>query len=93
MLVGITGWVLLGLLAGFISSKIINLHGDDPGLGIGLGGLGAVIGGWMYTAISGAGVTYFNTRSLFFAAVGAAVVLMAWHWFRRRSVPAVGRPW
>jgi uncharacterized membrane protein YeaQ/YmgE (transglycosylase-associated protein family) len=84
MIVGITGWIVLGLIAGFIASKFVNLRGDDPGLGIGLGAVGAVIGGWLYTAISGVGVSYFNTLSLFFAGVGAAAALATWHLVRRR---------
>jgi uncharacterized membrane protein YeaQ/YmgE (transglycosylase-associated protein family) len=86
MIVGITGWIVLGLIAGFIANKFVNLRGDDPGLGIGLGAVGAVIGGWLYTAISGAGVSYFNMLSLFFA--GAAAALVSWHLVRRRYAPA-----
>jgi uncharacterized membrane protein YeaQ/YmgE (transglycosylase-associated protein family) len=88
MIVGITGWIVLGLIAGFIASKFVNLRGDDPGLGIGLGAVGAVIGGWLYTATSGVAVSYFNTLSLFFAGVGAAVSLVSWHLVRRRYAAA-----
>jgi uncharacterized membrane protein YeaQ/YmgE (transglycosylase-associated protein family) len=93
MVVGIGGWIVLGLIVGFIASKVVNLRGDDPAPGIGLGVIGAVIGGWLYTAISGAGVSYFNATSLFFAAVGAAVALRVWHIVRRRSADAPLRPW
>jgi uncharacterized membrane protein YeaQ/YmgE (transglycosylase-associated protein family) len=93
MLVGITGWIVLGLIAGFIATKIVNLRGDEPELSIGMGAIGAVIGGWLYTAISGAGVSYFNPPSLFFAAVGAAAALAVWHIVRRRFADAPLRPW
>jgi hypothetical protein len=57
MLVGITGWIVRGLIAGFIATKIVNLRGDEPELSI---GMGAVIGGWLYTAIIGAGVSFLQ---------------------------------
>jgi uncharacterized membrane protein YeaQ/YmgE (transglycosylase-associated protein family) len=57
MLMGVIGWVVLGTIAGFIASKIVSLRGDDPRMGIGLGALGGLIGGWLYSLISGSAVT------------------------------------
>jgi len=92
MLVGIVGWILLGLIAGYLGGKIVGLRGDDPRLGIGFGAAGAVIGGAIYTAISGTGLSYLKIASLFCAAVGAAASVVAWHIIRRRYAPAAARP-
>lgn len=86
MLVGIIGWVVTGLLIGFIISKILDLHGDDPRLGLGAAAVGAVIAAALYTVITGAGVSAFNVWSLIFAAGGAGVALATWHLIRSRSV-------
>ena len=75
MLFGIIAWIVLGIIAGFIASKNINL---DPRLGIGSGVTGAVSGGALYSVLSGA-IAGFSLWSVFFAALGAASVLLAWH--------------
>ena len=85
MLIGIIGWVVLGLLAGFIGSKFFDLRGDDPRLGIALGGAGALIGGWLYSLFSGSSVTPFNLASLMFAAIAAIAAVVAWYTWRRGS--------
>ncbi len=86
MLVGIIGWVLVGLLVGFIISKVLDLHGDDPRLGIGVAAGGAIIFAVLYTVISGAGVSAFNIWSLVFAAIGAGVAVAVWHMIRSKYV-------
>ena len=86
MLMGIVGWVIVGLAVGFIVSKVLDLHGDDPLLGIGMSVGGAVVFAVIYTVISGAGVSSFNLWSLLFAAIGAGVGTAAWHLIRSKSV-------
>jgi uncharacterized membrane protein YeaQ/YmgE (transglycosylase-associated protein family) len=86
MLMGIVGWVVVGLAVGFIVSKVLDLHGDDPLLGIGISVGGAVVFAVLYTVISGAGVSSFNVWSLIFAGVGAGVGVAAWHLIRSKSV-------
>jgi uncharacterized membrane protein YeaQ/YmgE (transglycosylase-associated protein family) len=93
MLIGIIGWIVMGLLVGFAASKIANLRGDDPRLGIALSAAGAVIGGWLYSAISGAEVNGFNPLSLLFAIIGAILAAIIWHLFRRRFAPPMVKPW
>lgn len=93
MIIGIIGWVIVGLIAGFIASKFVNLHGDDPSISIGLSGIAAVVGGWLYSVISGAAVTYFNVWSLLFACIAAVVALVIWHLARRRSASHANKPW
>ncbi|MGD0389549.1 MAG: GlsB/YeaQ/YmgE family stress response membrane protein [Tepidisphaeraceae bacterium] len=83
MLLGVAGWIVLGLIAGFIASKLVNLRGDDPKMGIYLAAAGALIGGWLYSLFSGSAVTGFNAKSLMFAAIAAVVALAVWHGWRR----------
>jgi uncharacterized membrane protein YeaQ/YmgE (transglycosylase-associated protein family) len=86
MLFGIIGWVIVGLAVGFIVSKVLDLHGDDPLLGIGISVGGAVVFAVIYTVISGAGVSSFNVWSLLFAAIGAGAGTATWHLIRSKSV-------
>jgi uncharacterized membrane protein YeaQ/YmgE (transglycosylase-associated protein family) len=82
MLMGILCWIVLGLVAGFFASAIVNGRGEGAGLDIVLGIVGAVIGGWVFNAFGSAGVTGFNVWSLFVAVLGAVVLLVVWHAIR-----------
>ncbi|MBV9824109.1 MAG: GlsB/YeaQ/YmgE family stress response membrane protein [Alphaproteobacteria bacterium] len=75
----ILGWIVLGLISGFIASKIVNKSGEGFFLDIVLGIVGAVIGGFLFTAFGASGVTGFNLYSMFVAVVGAIVVLVVYH--------------
>ena len=81
----ILAWILLGLLAGFIGSKIVNKHGEGLILDIGLGIVGAVVGGWLFRMFGSSGVTGINLYSLAVAVVGAIVVLLVYHAVRRTA--------
>jgi uncharacterized membrane protein YeaQ/YmgE (transglycosylase-associated protein family) len=85
MLLGVAGWILLGVIAGFVASKVVSLRGDDPKMGISLAGAGGFLGGWLYSLISGNAVTSFNPRSLVFAAIVAVAVLVGFHAWRWRA--------
>jgi uncharacterized membrane protein YeaQ/YmgE (transglycosylase-associated protein family) len=85
MLIGIIGWLVCGALLGFMATKLINLHGDDPRLGIGIAAVGGLVGGWLYSLLSGAGVSAFNVWSVICAAVVSLVGLIVWHIVRSRS--------
>jgi uncharacterized membrane protein YeaQ/YmgE (transglycosylase-associated protein family) len=76
---GIISWIVVGLIAGFIGSKIVNKTGEGLIRDILLGIIGAFVGGWIFTAIGAAGVTGVNTYSIFVAIIGAVVVLLAYH--------------
>ena len=83
----ILGWLVLGLISGFIASKIVNKSGEGFLLDIVLGIVGAVVGGWLFTFFGAAPVTGFNIYSMFVAVVGAIVVLVLYHAiFRRRGI-------
>jgi uncharacterized membrane protein YeaQ/YmgE (transglycosylase-associated protein family) len=72
-------WIILGLIAGFLASKIVNNTGQGAILEIVLGIVGAVIGGWLFTTFGMAGLTGFNLYSVFVSMVGAVVLLVVSH--------------
>ena len=76
-------WIVLGLIAGFIASKIVNKQGEGFFLDIILGIVGAVAGGWIFSAFGAHGVTGVNLYSILVAVVGAVVVLAIYHALRR----------
>jgi uncharacterized membrane protein YeaQ/YmgE (transglycosylase-associated protein family) len=76
-------WVVLGLLAGFLASKIVNKKGEGLLLDAVLGIVGAVVGGWVFGIFGASGVTGVNLYSLLVAVAGAIVVLFAYHAIRR----------
>ncbi len=86
MLLGILGWLVVGAVVGFIASKVINLRGDDPRLGIAASIGGAVVVAAIAAIVSGAGVMPWSPRSLAFAAGGAVVSVIVWHLVRSRYV-------
>ncbi|MBV9747481.1 MAG: GlsB/YeaQ/YmgE family stress response membrane protein [Acetobacteraceae bacterium] len=75
----IIGWLVLGLIAGFIASKVVNNSGEGIILDIVLGIIGAVVGGWIFAQFGYGGVNGFNIWSMFVAVVGAIVVLWIYH--------------
>ena len=75
----IIGWIVLGLIAGFIGSKIVNKQGQGFLLDIALGIVGAVVGGFLFSAFGATGVTGLNLYSMFVAIVGSIVVLWVYH--------------
>ena len=82
----ILAWIVLGLIAGFIASKIVNKTGEGILLDIVLGIVGAVIGGFLFNLVGIGGVTGFNIWSLFVAVIGAIVFLVVYHAITRRTV-------
>jgi uncharacterized membrane protein YeaQ/YmgE (transglycosylase-associated protein family) len=78
-------WIALGLIAGFIASKIVNKAGDGFLLDVILGIVGAVVGGWLFRVFGMPGVTGFNAYSLIVAVVGAVAFLVIYHWLFHRG--------
>jgi uncharacterized membrane protein YeaQ/YmgE (transglycosylase-associated protein family) len=72
-------WIVLGLLAGFIGSKIVNKRGEGVFLDIVLGVVGAIVGGWVFSIFGASGATGLNLYSLLVAVAGAIVVLVLYH--------------
>ena len=79
----IIGWIILGLIAGFIASKIVNKEGEGFFLDIILGVVGGIVGGWIFQFFGAAGVSGFNIYSMVVAVIGAIILLVAYHAIRR----------
>jgi uncharacterized membrane protein YeaQ/YmgE (transglycosylase-associated protein family) len=77
-------WILIGLIAGFIASHIVNRRGDGLVLDILLGIVGALVGGWIFHMLGHEGVNGLNLHSLAVATVGAIVFLVLYHAIRPR---------
>jgi uncharacterized membrane protein YeaQ/YmgE (transglycosylase-associated protein family) len=79
-------WIVLGLISGFIGSKIVNRTGEGVLMDIVLGIIGALVGGWLFNTFGMVGVTGFNVYSMVVAVIGAVVVLLLYHALVRRRV-------
>ncbi|MDE1146507.1 MAG: GlsB/YeaQ/YmgE family stress response membrane protein [Azospirillaceae bacterium] len=82
----ILGWIILGLISGYIASKIVNRSGSGVVLDILLGIVGAFVGGFIFNELGGVGITGFNLYSMVVAVVGAIVVLLLFRMLGRRRV-------
>jgi len=80
---GIIAWLILGLLAGFIGSKIVNKSGEGILMDILIGVVGAVVGGWVSGFFGFSGVTGLNIPSLIVAVVGSIIFLLVYRAIRR----------
>ena len=83
---GILSWIVLGAIAGWIGSMLVNKTGEGLFRDIILGIVGALVGGWLFTTFGSTGVTGFNLWSLLVSVVGAVVVLFVYHALFRRRV-------
>lgn len=81
----IIAWIVLGLIAGFIASRIVSSQGQGVFLDIILGVIGAMVGGFVFNLLGAPGVTGFNIYSMFVAVVGAIIVLWVYHGLIRRA--------
>jgi uncharacterized membrane protein YeaQ/YmgE (transglycosylase-associated protein family) len=81
---GILSWIIFGLIAGIIAKWI--MPGNDPGgwiITILLGIAGALVGGFIGSALGFGGVEGFDFRSFLIAIAGALLLLWAYRAFRR----------
>jgi uncharacterized membrane protein YeaQ/YmgE (transglycosylase-associated protein family) len=76
---------ILGLIAGFIGSKIVNKKGEGFFLDIVLGMVGAIVGSMLFRFIGWSGVTGLNLYSILVSVVGAIAFLLIYHFLFRRS--------
>ena len=76
---GIISWIILGLIAGFIGSKIVDSQGQGFWLNIALGIIGALVGGFLFSLFGATGVTGLNIWSIIVAIVGSVVVLWVYN--------------
>ena len=72
---GVISWIILGLIAGFTASKIVNRTGSGLILDLVLGMVGAAVGGFIFSGLFGmSGVTGLNLWSIIVSVIGAAIV-------------------
>jgi uncharacterized membrane protein YeaQ/YmgE (transglycosylase-associated protein family) len=77
---GIIAWIILGLIAGWIGSKIVNKTGAGFTMDLALGVVGAIVGGFLMSAVFGTeGITGLNIWSIIVAVIGAVIVLWIYH--------------
>jgi len=76
---GLLAIIVLGLIAGWIASLIVDNAGKGPLVDMVLGIIGALVGGAIFSALGAASITGFNLYSLFVAVIGAVVVLVVFH--------------
>jgi uncharacterized membrane protein YeaQ/YmgE (transglycosylase-associated protein family) len=84
---GILSWIVFGLIAGAIAKLL--MPGNDPGgivLTMVLGIVGAVVGGFIATALNYGSITGFDVRSLIIAISGALVLLIGYRLVARRGL-------
>ena len=81
----VLAWIVLGLIAGFIGSKVVNKRGEGMLLDIILGIVGALVGGWLFNMLGAPGVTGLNLYSLFVAVIGSILFLVVYHAVARRT--------
>jgi uncharacterized membrane protein YeaQ/YmgE (transglycosylase-associated protein family) len=79
-------WIILGLIAGFIGSKLVNRRGEGVVIDILLGIVGAFVGGWLFNTFGRVGVTGLNVYSMVVAVLGSVVVLVLYHALAGRRV-------
>jgi uncharacterized membrane protein YeaQ/YmgE (transglycosylase-associated protein family) len=82
----IVTWIILGLLSGFIASKIVNKQGAGTLTDVVLGVIGSVVGGFLFNLVGAVGVTGFNVWSVLVSVAGAVVVLVVYHAVTRNRV-------
>jgi uncharacterized membrane protein YeaQ/YmgE (transglycosylase-associated protein family) len=82
----ILAWIVLGLIAGFIGSKIVNKTGEGVVMDIVLGVVGAMVGGFIFRFFGHSGASGINIYSILVAVVGSVVVLLIYHAIVRRRV-------
>jgi uncharacterized membrane protein YeaQ/YmgE (transglycosylase-associated protein family) len=79
-------WIILGLIAGFIASHLVNHRGEGMVLDVLLGVVGAFVGGWVFHMLGLVGVTRLNLYSLLVAVIGSVLFLIVYHAIRRGIV-------
>jgi uncharacterized membrane protein YeaQ/YmgE (transglycosylase-associated protein family) len=78
-------WIVLGLIAGYIGSKLVNRTGEGLIRDVLLGIVGAIVGGFLFNLFGAPGVTGLNLYSLLVAVVGAVIFLVIYHAIFRRT--------
>jgi uncharacterized membrane protein YeaQ/YmgE (transglycosylase-associated protein family) len=78
-------WIAVGLIAGWLASKVVKGHGSGliPNLIIGV--VGALLGGWIAGFLNlGVSVSGFNWQTLLVAFGGSVLLLLILKLIRKR---------
>jgi uncharacterized membrane protein YeaQ/YmgE (transglycosylase-associated protein family) len=81
---GVIAWIVVGLIGGFLASKIVNKTGEGMVRDIILGICGGIVGGIIFRALGGHGVSGINIGSIVVAFIGSVIVLFLYHTVRGR---------
>jgi uncharacterized membrane protein YeaQ/YmgE (transglycosylase-associated protein family) len=82
---GLISWIVVGLIGGYLASRVVNRAGEGLVRDIILGIIGGIIGGIIFRALGGHGVTGFNLWSILVAFAGAVILLVLYHAIRGQS--------
>jgi uncharacterized membrane protein YeaQ/YmgE (transglycosylase-associated protein family) len=80
----IVAYIVVGLIIGFIASKVVIGSGQGLSLDMIVGVVGAVVGAGVVHLVGQTGVDGVNPWSVFVSIIGAVVVLVVYHAFSRR---------
>jgi uncharacterized membrane protein YeaQ/YmgE (transglycosylase-associated protein family) len=73
---GIMAWIIVGIIAGWMAKRVIPGEGPAGLLGdLVIGVVGAIVGGWIFSAVGRPGATGVNIASIVVSFVGAVAVL------------------
>ncbi|HOF87630.1 MAG TPA: GlsB/YeaQ/YmgE family stress response membrane protein [Armatimonadota bacterium] len=76
-------WIILGGIAGWLASMVMGTNARQGCLADVLIGIaGALLGGFFFNLLGGAGITGFNLWSLFVAVLGAVILIALLRAFR-----------
>jgi uncharacterized membrane protein YeaQ/YmgE (transglycosylase-associated protein family) len=76
---GIIAWIVVGLIGGYLASRVVNKRGEGLIRDIFLGIIGGLIGGFIFHAFGAHGVTGVNLWSILVAFAGGVVLLLIYH--------------
>lgn len=74
-------WIVVGVIAGVLASKLVIRSGEGLARDIGLGIAGAIIGGWIFAALSTSDATGLDVFGLVVTIASAGAVLVVYHTF------------
>ena len=83
---GIFSWIVFGLIAGVLAKFF--MPGKDPGgfiVTVLIGIAGAIVGGFIGTALGFGTVSGFNFRSFLIAIAGAMLLLLGYRLFKKAA--------
>jgi len=75
---GWIAWIILGLISGFIASKIVNKTGSGILMDIVLGIVGAIVGGFIGQKLGVGGIDGLSLWSIVLSVLGAVIVLLVY---------------